>query len=136
VIKYFTDRHTINSTHIVAYKWDRAAHDGFAHAHRPSNVRVATRSLRAPCTRSSAVVEAFTISGFDRDRQGLRLLRTLPLSWAFALLVFDHLRFPSVMFYRCRETVERGGRYAFAPTICELWKFSKKLMKNTQLYAL
>jgi hypothetical protein len=33
-----------------------------------------------------------------------------PPYWTFALLVFVCLRFPSVMFYPYRETVERGGR--------------------------
>jgi hypothetical protein len=42
-----------------------------------NNARVATRNLRAPCARSSAVVEAFAIPGFDGDRQGLRLLPLL-----------------------------------------------------------
>jgi hypothetical protein len=75
---YFMDGHTINSTYTVAYKWDQAAQDGFTRAHRPNNTRVATRSLRDPCSTSSTVIEDFAISGFDRGWQGLRLLRMLP----------------------------------------------------------
>jgi hypothetical protein len=81
VIKYFTDEHTINSTHTVAYKWDQAALDGNTRAHRLNNAWVATRSLRVPCARSLAVVGAFAALGFDGNQQGLRLLRTLPPSW-------------------------------------------------------
>jgi hypothetical protein len=117
VIKYFTDEHTINSTHTVAYKWDQAALDGNTRAHRLNNAWVATRSLRVPCARSLAVVGAFAALGFDGNQQGLRLLRTLPPSWglrSFSLRLLSLFLHVLSLLWKGRAR----GRYAFAPNIC------------------
>jgi hypothetical protein len=50
-----TNGHTINSAHIVAYKWDQVAQGGFARARHFNIAQVATRNLRldAPGLRQS-----------------------------------------------------------------------------------
>jgi hypothetical protein len=111
--------HTIYSTHTVAYKWDQAAQDGFTRARRFNNAWVATRSLCAPCARSSAVVEAFAVLGFDGTGKAFAcsVVRTLPPSWGLRSFSLRLLSLFLRMFYPYYETVERGGCYAFAPTL-------------------
>jgi hypothetical protein len=73
------DGQTINSARTVAYKWDPMTQGDFTRPHY-NNVRVTTRSLRAPCVQPLLVVEAFDIIGCDEKRRSLRPFRTLPLS--------------------------------------------------------
>jgi hypothetical protein len=75
------------------------------------------RVLRAPCARSSVVGEAFTVPGSNGDRQGRRLLRTLPPSQGLRSI---SLRLPSLFLHHdlsMSQNSRARGRYAFAPTL-------------------
>jgi hypothetical protein len=90
-----------------------------------NNARVTTRSLRAPCAQPSVAVEAFAIPGCDEKCQSLRSFRTLTPSWgsrsSSLRLPLLSLRHVPLLLWRV-ETIERGGRYAFAPTYAKLMK--------------
>jgi hypothetical protein len=109
VIRYFTDEHTINSTHKVAYKWDQAAQGGFTW----------TQILATRRWRHEAFVSMRQVFG---SRRGLSpflaptgtgkafacFVRYLRLT-VFAPSVSVYLCFFSVMIYPCHEMIERGG---------------------------
>jgi hypothetical protein len=116
MIRYNTDGHTINSTQTVAYKWDQAAQGGFTRAHRLNNAQVATEAfvLHALGLRQSLRPSPF-LALTGNGKAFACFVRSLRLR-AFASSVFVCLHFSSVMINLCPETVERGGRYTFAPT--------------------